>query len=89
MRHLLLLLAAFVAALALGACAPDDQVFDVSAPSERHQRIFREAAADLNERYPRAMFSFASPAPSQAVHEPLAPSPDCGDEGCTFPAPTG
>lgn len=53
MRHLLLI----AAALVLGACAPDDQVFDVSALSKRHQRIFAEATADLNERYPdRAQF---------------------------------
>lgn len=54
MKHILTIIAVV---LLLGACAPDDQMFDVSALSGRHKLIFAKAAADLNERYPeRANF---------------------------------
>ena len=47
MRYLLIL----TAALLLGACAPDDRVFDVSALSPEHQADVQAAMDDLNLRY--------------------------------------
>lgn len=80
MSRLLLILAAV---LALGACAPDDQVFNVSALSERHQRIFTEAAADLNERYPdRAQFEIGGGA-SYVRYGPAHKGGACNEQSLT------
>lgn len=80
MRRLLLILAAV---LALGACAPDDQVFDISALSKRHQRIFAEAAADLNERYERAQFEIGDGASFAGYTDACATLSSCDAQAHT------
>lgn len=66
MKSIILALALLASVL---GCAPDDQMFDISALTSRHQVIFIEAMLDLNERYPdRASFALGEDANSVAVY---------------------
>lgn len=66
MKSIIIALALLASVL---GCAPDDQMFDISALTSRHQTIFIEAMLDLNERYPDlASFALGEDANSVAVY---------------------
>ena len=72
-----LFVALLLAATLLGACAPDDQEFDISSLIPRHQAAFRLAAGDLNlQRANIAHFTFSDDARSFAHYSEITPGTD-------------